>query len=108
MQIKVDWELSATKTEWAALQEMLQTCDGTPSIPAVSHKAESPATVKEAVSPAAASSDSSDVRIASIDCNGKPEVVTIENSGASTQDLTGWKGSDDCQGHTFIFPNGFL
>jgi len=108
VQIKIDWDLSATKAEWGALEEMLETCDSTPSIPAVSHKAESPATVKEAVSPAAASSDSSDVRIASIDCKGKPEVVTIENSGASTQDLTGWEVSDDGQGHTFNFPNGFL
>ena len=32
VQIKVDWELSATKTEWAALQEMLQTCDVVPAI----------------------------------------------------------------------------
>ena len=32
VQIKVDWELSATKTEWAELQEMLQTCDIVPAI----------------------------------------------------------------------------
>ena len=108
VQIKIDWDLSATKAEWGALEEMLETCDGTPSIPAVSHKAESPATVKEAVPPAAASSDSSDVRIASIDCKGKPEVVLVENAGTSTQDLTGWKISDDGQSHTFNFPNGFL
>ena len=31
MQIKVGWELSATKTEWAALQEMLETCDVAPA-----------------------------------------------------------------------------
>ncbi len=108
VQIKIDWDLSATKAEWVALEEMLETCDSTTSIPAVSPKAESPATVKKAVPPTAASSNSSDVRIASIDCKGKPEVVTIENSGASTQDLTGWKVSDDGQGHTFNFPNGFL
>ncbi len=108
VQIKIDWDLSATKTEWGALQEMLETCDSTTSIPAVSPKAESQATVKEAVPPAAASSNSSEVRIASIDCKGKPEVVTIENSGASTQDLTGWKVSDDGLRHTFNFPNGFL
>jgi len=60
------------------------------------------------VLPAAASSNSSEVRIASIDCKGKPEVVVVENSGPSTQDLTGWKVSDDGLGHTFNFPNGFL
>jgi len=27
VQIKIDWELSVTKAEWAALQEMLKTCD---------------------------------------------------------------------------------
>ena len=108
VQIKTDWDFSATKAEWGALQEMLETCDSTPSIQAVSPKAESPTTVKEAVPPAAASSNSSEVRIASIDCKGKPEVVVVENSGPSTQDLTGWKVSDDGQGHTFNFPNGFL
>ena len=108
MQIKTDWDLSATKAEWGALQEMLETCDSTPSIQAVSPKAESPTTVKEAVPPAAASSNSSEVRIASIDCKGKPEVVVVENSGPSTQDLTGWKVSDDGLGHTFNFPDGFL
>ena len=108
VRIKTDWDLSATKAEWGALEEMLETCDSTPSIPAVSPKAESPTTVKEAVPPAAASSNSLDVRIASIDCKGKPEVVTIENSGASTRDMTGWKVSDDGLGHTFNFPNGFL
>jgi hypothetical protein len=108
VRIKTDWDLSATKAEWGALEEMLETCDSTPSIPAVSPKAESPTTVKEAVPPAAASSNSSEVRIASIDCKGKPEVVTIENSGASTRDMTGWKVSDDGLGHTFNFPNGFL
>ena len=108
VQIKIDWDLSATKAERGALQEMLETCDSTPSIQAVSPKAESPTTVKEAVPPAAASSNSSEVRIASIDCKGKPEVVTIENSGASTRDMTEWKVSDDGLGYTFNFPNGFL
>ena len=108
VQIKIDWDLSATKAEWGALQEMLETCDSTPSIQAVSPKAESQTTVKEAAAGGTASSNSSEVRIASIDCKGKPEVVVVENSGPSTQDLTGWKVSDDGLGHTFNFPNGFL
>ena len=83
---------------------MLETCDSTPSIQAVSPKAESQATVKEAAAGGTASSNSSDVRIASIDCKGKPEVVVIENSGASTQDLTGWKVSDDGQGTRLTSP----
>ena len=64
--------------------------------------------MKEAVPPAAASSNPLEVRIASIDCKGKPEVLVIENSGVSTRDMTGWKVSDDGLGHTFNFPNGFL
>ena len=108
VRIKTDWDLSATKAEWGALQGMLETCDSTPSIQAVPPKAESPTTVKEAVPPAPASYNSSEIRIASIDCKGKPEVVVVENSGPSTQDLTGWKVSDDGQAHTFNFPNGFL
>jgi hypothetical protein len=35
VQIKVDWELSATMTEWAALQDMLKTCDKLTSITAI-------------------------------------------------------------------------
>ena len=64
--------------------------------------------LEEAAAGGTASSNSSGVRIASIDCKGKPEVVVVENSGPSTQDLTGWKVSDDGLGHTFNFPNGFL
>jgi len=31
-----------------------------------------------------------DVRITALDCSSNPEVVTIENVGTATQDLTGW------------------
>ena len=108
VQIKTDWDLSATKAEWGALQEMLETCDSTLSIQAVSPKTDSPATVQETTAGGNTSFNSSDVRIASIDCKGKPEVVVVENNGPSTRELTGWKVSDDGQGHTFNFPNGFL
>ena len=70
VQIKTDWDLSATKAEWGALQEMLETCDSTTSIQSVSPKAESQATVKEAAAGGTDSSNSSGVRIASIDCKG--------------------------------------
>ena len=36
VRIKNYWDLSATEAEWGALKEMLDTCDITPSIPAVS------------------------------------------------------------------------
>ena len=42
VQIKVDWELTVTKAEWATLQTMLKTCDNPPSITAVPFKSESP------------------------------------------------------------------
>ena len=70
VQIKTDWDLSATKAEWGALQEMLETCDSTTSIQSVPPKAESQATVKEAAAGGTASSNSSGVRITSIDCKG--------------------------------------
>ena len=105
VQIKFDWGLSATKAEWAALQEMLVTCDNPPSYTPVPSKPKPVATlVPPATTPA---TDSADIQIASIDCKSKPEILVIKNNGRSPQNLTGWKVQDDGPKYTFDFPKGF-
>ena len=107
VQIKVYWELSATKVEWAALQEMLKTCDGSPTITPIPSKAESPPPVTPVTPSVAATSGSKDIQITTMDCKGQPEIVVIENTGNSSQNLTGWKVEDDGPTYTFNFPTGF-
>jgi len=107
VQIKVDWELSVTKTEWAALQEMLKTCDSPTSITAIPSKADSQPAVKSTIPSPSATSGSSNIQITSMDCNSKPEIVVIENKGDTSQDLTGWKLEDAGPKYTFNFPAGF-
>ena len=111
VQIKADWGLSATKAEWTALQEMIATCDSSPSITAIPSKAEPPPTAKP-VTPVPTSGPTAapgvvDVLITSLDCKGKPEVMVVENSGTSAQDMTGWKVEDRGPKYTFNFPAGF-
>jgi len=111
VQIKADWGLSATKAEWTALQAMIATCDSPPSITAIPSKTEPPPTVKPVTpvtTPAApATPGEVDVLITSLDCKGKPEIVVVENSGTSAQDMTGWKVEDRGPKYTFNFPAGF-
>ena len=111
VQIKADWGLSATKAEWTALQAMIATCDSPPSITAIPSKTEPPPTVKPVTpvtTPAApATPGEVDVLITSLDCKGKPEIVVVENSGTSAQDMTGWKVEDRGPKYTFSFPVGF-
>lgn len=111
VQIKADWGLSATKAEWTALQAMIATCDSPPSITAIPSKAEPPPTAKP-VTPVptpgpTATPGEVDVLITSLDCKGKPEIVVVENSGTSAQDMTGWKVEDRGPKYTFNFPAGF-
>ena len=111
VQIKADWGLSATKAEWTALQAMIATCDSPPSITAIPSKAEPPPTampVTPVTTPTPpATSGVVDVLITSLDCKGKPEIVVVENSGTSAQDMTGWKVEDRGPKYTFNFPAGF-
>ena len=111
VQIKADWGLSATKAEWTALQEMIAACDSSPSITAIPSKTEPPPMVKPVTpvtTPAApATPGEVDVLITSLDCKGKPEIVVVENSGTSAQDMTGWKVEDRGPKYTFSFPAGF-
>ena len=111
VQIKVDWGLSATKAEWAALQEMITTCDNPPSITAIPSKAEPSSTAKP-VSPVTTPGPPVepgvvDVLITSLDCKGKPEIVVVENVGTPAQDMTGWKVEDRGSKNTYTFPTGF-
>ena len=107
VQIKVDWELSVTKAEWAALQEMLKTCDNPTSITAIPSKTESPPAAESTIPSATLTSGSPNIQITSMDCKSKPGIVVIENTGDSSQDLTGWKVEDDGPKYTFNFPAGF-
>ena len=111
VQIKVDWGLSATKAEWAALQEMIAACDNPPSITAIPSKAQPPLAATP-VLPVATPVPSvelsvADMLITSLDCKGKPEIVVIENAGTSAQDMTGWKVEDRGSKNTYTFPTGF-
>ena len=107
VQIKVDWELSVTKAEWAALQEMPKTCDSPPSITTIPSKAESPPVAQPTIPATTVRSDSPNIQVTSMDCRSTPEIVVIENLGDSPQDLTGWRIEDDGPKYTFDFPGGF-
>ena len=111
VQIKADWGLSATKAEWTALQEMIATCDSSPSITVIPSKAEPPPTAKPVIPTTTSAPPAApgvvDVLITSLDCKGKPEIMVVENSGTSAQDMTGWKVEDRGPKYTFNFPAGF-
>ena len=108
LEIKVRWDLSATNAEWKALQDMLGTCDTPPSVTtAVAMHQLSFATVSP-TPPVGSASDFGRIKISCIECNGKPEIVIIENSAMAPQDMTGWTIEDEGAKHTYRFEGGFL
>lgn len=104
VQIKIDWELTVTKSEWSSLQEMLGTCSRPPSIRAIQSKADTSSASNPTISSPTVISTSHNIEITSIDCKGKPEIVVIMNTGDSPQKLTGWKLQDEGSKNTFTFP----
>ena len=105
VQIKMEWDLTATQLEWEALQRMLKTCENPPSVIVVPSKVKPPVVLKTLLT---TSSEPGKVRITAFDCKGKSEKIVITNADQSIANLTEWKIEDEGPKHKFEFPKEFL
>ena len=103
--VKNTWELTVTAAEAAALTEMLSTCGTTVTVtqaatPAPTTPEPTPTSTPEPTpdpNPAAA------FEIVALDCEGRPESITIRNTGSQPASLGGWSIHDEGPQWTFTF-----
>ncbi len=116
--IKTTWSLTVTPAEAEALTVMLETCGTAVTInqsptpaPPIPNPTPEP-TLTPAPEPTPAPTPSSEpgfdtgFEIVALDCNGKPESVTIRNTEPQPASLDNWSIHDEGEKHTYIFSAG--
>jgi hypothetical protein len=129
--VKITWGLTVTSAEAAALTEMLGTCGTAVSITQASTPAPTTPSPAPALTPSATPaptpmpppqptstptseptptatltsepSPAAVFEIVALDCPGKPESITIRNTGSQSASLGGWAIHDEGQKHTYVF-----